>query len=68
MAKQISETKKEILKLLSCKTLRNSDIAEKIGLKESTIFEHLQELLTLGMIRRVYLSYPAKSTYYETIR
>jgi DNA-binding transcriptional ArsR family regulator len=62
---KIWETKKEILKLLTTRAKTLTDISRALGLRPSTVSQHLKELKTVGAIEQVDNPYVKKWKYYK---
>ena len=62
---KLFESKNKILDLIKSKPMTASQISEKLGLGQSTVNQHVKELLRLGAIREIDNPYSRKWKYYE---
>jgi len=60
LSPELMKTKTKIIRLLRLKIIRQREIARAIGLSDSTIHQHLKELMLQGKISRF-------NNYYEVI-
>lgn len=62
---KLFESKKKIISLVKEKPMTMTQIAEKLGLGQSTTNQHIKELLKIGAIKEVENPYSRKWKYYE---